>query len=380
MANEVIKPDIKFVKEIISAGGGELKKCFQCATCSVTCKLSPDDKPFPRKEMIWAQWGIKEKLLNNPDIWLCYQCRDCTTYCPRGAKPSETLSAIRRLAIVHYGFPNFLAKWSNKPRFLPVLFFISTLILSFAILAREAIEKCLGIENEISQKIVFASTTMFPHWLLNTLFLSISGLVFIILLVGGIRFFLAMKHTDGRPPAKGFASSIFATIRKIITHNEFRKCTTEERRFFSHICVFFGFIALSYVTIWVITISINPLFQKGFIYPFNFLNPLKIIANLGGCAIITGCLLMILSRLKQTSSTYFDWIFIFLLLFIAITGFMTEILHYFRIDELRYPVYFSHLVLVLTLLIYLPYSKFSHFLYRTIALVYNEYYGKNEDK
>jgi quinone-modifying oxidoreductase subunit QmoC len=89
---------------------------------------------------------------------------------------------------------------------------------------------------------------------------------------------------------------------------------------------------------------------------------------------------MILNRLKQTTSTYFDWVFILILLFIAITGFMTEILHYARVDELRYPVYFAHLVLVLTLFIYLPYSKFSHFLYRTIALVYAEHYGRKKER
>jgi len=56
--------DAQFVRDVIGFGGKTLKKCYQCATCSVICPQSPEEMPFPRKEMIWAQWGAKEKLLN----------------------------------------------------------------------------------------------------------------------------------------------------------------------------------------------------------------------------------------------------------------------------------------------------------------------------
>ena len=58
----LLKPDRKFVEEIIDSGGGDLKLCVQCATCSVVCDLSSDSSPFPRKEMIWSGWGLKDKL------------------------------------------------------------------------------------------------------------------------------------------------------------------------------------------------------------------------------------------------------------------------------------------------------------------------------
>ena len=80
-----VKPDREFLHRLLDEGGEDLKKCFQCATCSVVCELSNERKPFPRKEMVWAQWGLKDRLVADPDVWLCHQCSDCSTRCPRGS-------------------------------------------------------------------------------------------------------------------------------------------------------------------------------------------------------------------------------------------------------------------------------------------------------
>jgi quinone-modifying oxidoreductase subunit QmoC len=60
----------------------------------------------------------------------------------------------------------------------------------------------------------------------------------------------------------------------------------------------------------------------------------------------------------------------------VVSGFATELLHYLRMVPHRHVVYFIHLVLVFALLVYLPYSKFAHVLYRTAAMIFAEYYGR----
>ena len=87
--------DVEFIKHLKKHGGDTMKKCFQCATCSVVCSLSPEEYAFPRKEMIQAAWGQKEKLLSDADIWLCHGCQDCSLQCPRGARPADLMGAVR---------------------------------------------------------------------------------------------------------------------------------------------------------------------------------------------------------------------------------------------------------------------------------------------
>ena len=60
-----IQPDLGFKRELSSLSGAQLNQCMQCGNCSAVCSLAPADRPFPRKEMVWAGWGLKEKLIGN---------------------------------------------------------------------------------------------------------------------------------------------------------------------------------------------------------------------------------------------------------------------------------------------------------------------------
>ena len=98
----LIEPDLELIEELAHFGADTHGKCYQCATCSVACGLSPDENPFPRKEMLWAKWGLKDRLLKDLDIWTCYSCGDCSTRCPRKAEPGETMMALRRYLTSQY--------------------------------------------------------------------------------------------------------------------------------------------------------------------------------------------------------------------------------------------------------------------------------------
>ena len=379
-----IEPDVDFIRTLTRLGGTDFKHCMQCGTCSVTCSLSPDRVPFPRKEMTWSAWGLKDRLMGDPDLWLCHQCNDCSTSCPRGARPGDLMAVVRQEVIAEYSMPHFLGRWVNNPKFVLPLLVIPAVLLGVALLVKNQIGSALGFSAELGDKVSFPySPGLFPHWLLNSFFFFFSALVLIAAVTGIIRFWRKLRAagTDEgfSPVGKSIFQSTIAAVRKIFVHDNFTLCSTPSPRFLPHFGVFFGFIALSFVTLWAITSSINPLMQEEFVYPFNFWNPLKILANLGGLAIILGCIFMIYDRIygeHAGNSTYSDWAFLSALVAVVGTGFITELLHYARLAPHRHVAYFIHLVFVFALIMYLPYSKFAHLIYRTVALAYLEFTGR----
>jgi quinone-modifying oxidoreductase subunit QmoC len=380
-----IEPDMDFIRTLSRQGKGFFRKCFQCGTCSATCAISPDHEPFPGKEMVWAAWGMKDRLLRDPDIWLCHQCNDCSTRCPRGARPGDVLAAVRQECVAHYAFPRLLGRWVNQPRCTPLLLGIPTSLLTLALIMKHPIEIGLDLSRHTGERIIYSYSNMFPHWMLNIFFTFFSILVLIAIIVGGVRFWRAMKAAIPSSDRmtmknKGLIPSLLPALKSVFAHENFTLCTKARPRFTSHLCVFFGFLALFAVSVWVITAGYNPLINSDFIYPFSFWNPWKMLANIGGIALIAGCILMIRDRLRNSENfgagTYFDWSLISMLFLAAVTGFFTEVLHYLRLEPHRHIAYFIHLVFAFAVLIYLPYSKLAHLVYRGIAMVFAEHIGR----
>ncbi|MFC1888685.1 quinone-interacting membrane-bound oxidoreductase complex subunit QmoC [Thermodesulfobacteriota bacterium] len=389
----VVKPDREFLHGLLDEGGEDLKKCFQCATCSVVCELSTGPKPFPRKEMIWAQWGLKDKLVADPDVWTCHQCNDCSTKCPRGARPGDVLAAVRRQSVMHYATPKFLGKLAGCTKSMVLLLLVPVVLLTLALVTRGPVEKLLGFGEPHGFYAGF-----FPHWLIIGFYSSFAGLTTLAVLSGVIRFWGAMKAADeasgGYTPVVGLVPSIITTLKSIFVHDKFGKCQDKASRKLPHLLAFYGFVTLFVVTVYaVFDLYLFPLLGFGPFYPFGLLHPMKILANAGCVVLIYGCIKAILDRRGNTEesggSTTFDWTFLYLLLIVAVTGLCTEILRFMAepgahghgsLGGLQYTafgVYFIHLVFVFALLMFLPYSKFAHIVYRTVALVYAEHSGRN---
>jgi quinone-modifying oxidoreductase subunit QmoC len=368
----LIEPDVRFIKEVVGLGGSTLKKCFQCATCSVACAISPDNQPFPRKEMIAASWGLKDRLIGNLDVWLCHNCGDCTKLCPRGARPGDVMAAIRSYAITEYAVPKGVAKAVNDPRKLPFLLAVPVVI--FLVLG--LVTGLLDFTPEGDQ---IAQAKFFSTWLVDLIFVPLSIWAVVVFALGLKRFVKDMHESALRAgkttvrtfDPKGLAQAALRVVPTILKHDQFSQCTENQDRASAHMMVFFGFIGLFIVT----SIFFVVLYGLRIHGPYSQLNPVKWLANISGVALVAGSSLMLKSRLSKTDQTsnYKDWYLIGLALGLGATGLLTEITRLVGLGGLSYFLYFIHLMVVFCLFAYLPFSKLAHLVYRTVAMVYAEY-------
>jgi len=360
----VIKPDIEFKRELGRLCGSQLNQCMQCGNCSAVCSLAPAERPFPRKEMVWSAWGLKDKLIGNVDVWLCHQCGDCSTHCPRDVKPADVISAIRLQSYKHYARPHFLGKLVSSPGWLPVALAIPVGVI-VAILS-------LAGTFRIPEGPVDYSA-FFPHALLNTTFSAIT-LFFYLLASWGIgRFWKDMKRLNPPGAAKRNRMPVARVLGEILSHSSFSACGSRQVRKVAHMLLFFGFGLLILVTLYAIWATITHH------YPLPLSNPFKIAGNVASLMIYLGLGIMVFQRLSRRSifgkSNYSDWLLLAAIALLTLSGSLVEMAR-FGNWSVAYYLYFFHLVAVWFVIMYLPFTKMGHIFYRTAALLYARSIGR----
>ena len=386
-----VQPDINFIKDMKEAGGDTLKKCFQCATCSVVCPLSSDDNPFPRREMIFAQWGLKDKLIGDPNVFLCHQCGDCSAYCPRGAKPGDVLGAIRAYSYKHFGWPAGLANLASSGKNLPILIGIPAVIIFVFWLISG------GMHFPTTEEFVHAGYGhFFGHWnfhllaknvlFIDILMLSAAGVAVYSVFKGVTALWKQMAENAGvgealyKPSIPQFVKEfLWPSVVEIVQHDRFKECNTNADRVRGHLPLMWAFMALLFVTAYsAFAQDLLGIFIPSLHGPMSLWNPVKIIANVAAIALIVGTGILWGNRSQMesdglASKTFYDWFLIWMIMGVGVTGIGAELFRLIGLVSLGYVTYFLHLVSVMMLFLYMPYTKFAHLVYRTAAMVFERY-------
>lgn len=362
----LIQPDTKFIRELMHAGAGELKACYQCATCSATCELSTEAAPFPRQQIIAAQWGEKEKLMADPGPWLCFYCGDCSERCPRKANPGETMMALRRYLTTQYDWTGLSGLMYRSAVWeIGILLLVAALVI-----AAFTIPQGFGF-GLLSYYPAASRTVMLDHFApVETVHLAdriMAVVLSLLLLSNAARMFRKLTRGKGIPAAR-YLSVIPELISEVLTQNRWRKCRdgAAKRNWKRHFLLVTG-----YVTIFTLVVVFLPWFQVD----DSSFRWTSILGYYSTAIILWSTLSMIGDRAaKRTEMHRFshisDWLFPILLFLTALTGILLHVVRIANWAMPTYALYTVHLAVAVPMLVVeVPFGKWAHLLYRPLAIL-----------
>jgi quinone-modifying oxidoreductase subunit QmoC len=333
--------------------------------------------------MLWAQWGLKDRLLSDPDVFLCYQCNDCTTTCPRGARPGDVLAAVRAHVYKTFSFPSFMGKALASPGSLLALLLVPVIVLLGMLFIQHGAheEGFAASVGHLFQENQVIYHHFLKHGILEMLFMAGNVVIFVFAAIGFVRYYKNLKDNSSLAAQKGFIPAAVDTFLEVIRHKRFSQCGQNRPRFAAHLMVLFGFVGAMATAGLALIYMLYVQKVQGLTFDgLTLANPIKWLGVASGLAMVIGSAIMVARRVRRTDDVgadgYADKLFLWMILLVGCTGLLTWLLRLAAIPALAYPVYFVHLVLVFFLLWYMPYSKFAHMIYRALALVWANQTGR----
>jgi quinone-modifying oxidoreductase subunit QmoC len=366
--------DPNLMKEVKNYGVGDWNACFHCGNCTATCPLTEQDSLFPRKGIRTMQMGLKDKLAGSVEPWMCYYCGDCSTTCPRDANPGEIMMSLRRYLTSIYDWTGLSGKLykSKALHIITVIIIFFAIIAAFVIFARVPDLNSTEVSNyltEIGANVPlnkFAPPDLIA--LLDHIQLIIIGL-FLLTNIFNMYYKVIIKDKTVKIPLWMYIKEIGAAFWYFISQWKFSKC---ERKTYwlSH-----WLIMSSYVIMFTFIIFFLGWFQTDKIHPLS--HPQRWLGYYVTFGLLFACVYYFIGRFRKKEqifkfSHHSDWIFIFLLLMIAVTGIL---IHIFRISgmvNMTYYMYALHLGFEVPMVFtFVAFSKWSHLAYRPFAIYFS---------
>jgi len=385
----VIQSSSDFREAFFDRGGENASRCYQCATCSSVCELAPANAPFPRRQILWAQWGLEDRLMGDAGAWLCHQCNDCSVRCPREVNPGDIMASIRAMMVEKMAFPRFLGSMVGNVRKTWPLLVITPIVFWVVLLGLTTGLGPVHPHHDLQPSATlgqFFYDQYVPHSLIYIVNFAAVGWVALALFMQGKKFWTALGTQQKRQGKLiGALAGVFAAIA---LHSKFSACERGvPKRRWGHFLVMWGFVGAAVASGFAVVFlyADTPPFSWFFALPFfkdiGYPVPIshwnKWLANISAVALVLGGFLLWFNRRKTTdklvgATTAFDRFFLWVVLAVIGTGVFTEVFRFIPgvNPMVGFAIYIIHLGVVLCLFLTLPYSKFAHILYRTLAMAH----------
>jgi hypothetical protein len=310
--------------------------------------------------------------LSSKELWLCYYCGECTATCPRQADPGEFMAAARRYAIAKYDRLGLARLLYTSPVF----------NVSFLVLLAVALGAFFYAFHGSMPGDTLRLFDFIPSALIHDVGV-IAGLIVILIAISGAITMTVHVSKEAEFPAGtrlGWLAALQETVEEVVGQHRYRKdceAYSQERywykqKWFIHASMLWGFLGLFLATALDYLLELLGIKPIGTWVPIWY--PVRLLGTLAGVLLMYGVSIAILKRWRKadetsTYSTPSDWAFLLLLWLGGITGFALEVSIYLpQPHAWSYWMLLVHLIVVGELLILLPFSKFAHAIYRTVAL------------
>lgn len=359
------------LQEVRRYGRFDVNACLNCGSCTVVCDLSNGRASFPRRPLQLTLLGLKKLLLESLEPWLCHDCGDCSITCPRQAEPAESMMTLRRYLVGQYDFTGLSSRLLASRTWETVTLSLVGLLV-FALVALYHFYY-VQIPMSVSE---FVSTPMGLEHMFPTI-VYFTVVVFLIpvfiMIFNAVRMYrFAMS---GEPQAKITLRLVLLEARTMIahmlSHKNIKKCREEiqKKRWIKH-----WLLGLACTLMLVIKFFFLGWFQTDEIYPIY--HPQRWLGYFAAAILIYIPLDILIARIKKREqmhkfSEHSDLILPAMLLLVAISGIAVHVFRYLDFSLASHFAYAVHLAIAVPLLVIeLPFGKWSHVLYRPLAIYF----------
>jgi len=357
-----IRVNPKLIDELACFGSEDVQNCYHCGNCSAVCPHADDVFVFPRKPMRFLQMGLEKKLERSLTPWLCYYCGQCSEQCPRDAEPGETMMGMRRWLTSRYDFTGiarlFYISWKAELAFVVIV----AVLTGAGLFAYGFLKGSIHIYD--------GPGAFLPSSTVISIELALLAIPVILLVINAVRMwrFIIEDIPKASIPWRLYLEKIYLLPAHFFYQKRYSQCDPENRNrvyipWITHLGLVFGYCVMTMLTI----LFLDPM-QAGPEIQWS----VHVFGYLAGVGLLVGTIYVLYSRLKKTqvqhrSSHSTDWMFIWLLFCIVVTGIVQHILHRIGFLEAANIAYVAHLMGVFPWVLRMPFSKWSHLIYRPIA-------------
>ena len=359
--------DPGLLTELKRYGQVDVESCFNCGNCTAICPLTNDDENYPRRIIRYAQLGMKDRLIGSKDIWLCYYCGECSTTCPRQANPGEFMTVARRFAIAQHDVTGLAGALYRSAWFNAIFTIVLTIFFSLFLLS-------------VRQPAPIGHLAFFEF--IPEVYIQIVGVsVMVIMVLAALAQIIKMTRdisrvSNGAPHTRyNTWQALRVTLLEVFNQKRYRHTDCEEipgtpwylRKWVVHFTILYGFLGLLLAT------ALDFLFKPlGSVVPLYY--PMRLLGTIAGLSLMFGTSLALIRRWKKHDestmhSHHSDWTLLILLWLVGFTGFVLEVAVYAALPAtLGYLTLIVHIALAMDVLLLLPFSKFAHAYYRSVAI------------